>query len=67
MAKQLTLIEFIHWKMVSPLELQRALWKSDEDKTVYIRQVFLLFTLCGLFSCSLGHCLAQSHRCVGSI
>jgi hypothetical protein len=39
-ARQLTLIEFVHWKMVSPLEMQRAIWKNEgEEKAHYIRQV----------------------------
>ena len=39
-ARHLTLIEFVHWKLVSPLELQRAVWKNgSDDKGMYIRQV----------------------------
>jgi hypothetical protein len=39
-AKQLTMIECVLWKLVSPLELQRALWKNeDEERGNYVRQV----------------------------
>ncbi len=40
MARQLTLIEFVQWKLVSPLELQRAIWKNEgEERAHYIRHV----------------------------
>ncbi len=65
-AKQLTLIEMALWKLVSPLELQKAMWKNEAEEVVSVVLVVvvaIVVVVVGWLGVLLLLCARATKRC----